>query len=328
MLNTALDINLIWFVLAFFTLWMVIFGGLVNSYLEKYIPRLFSDAFRYGKTLRNDSSHYLIRFIEVPKSYFLHFYIFATVFISFLLYRCVDTYLLGNKVPRWMINSLDVLGTAKRANSTSPEGTLLAMSLLTLQVWRRLYECMFVNAASNSRMNILHYIVGYVHYFCAGAGILSEAAGFANNGPFDVHFNQGVKHTIEWLHLEFNWQMVTLVQTVSCLIFLWAWKHQYITHKIFANLKKQLALSGNKSSHSIPHGDWFYYVSCPHYLAEILMYACISVILGIKHKTGIIIFSWVLINQVIAGLMSHYWYLERYSHTYPKNRKAIIPFFL
>ena len=52
MLNTALDINLIWFVLAFFTLWMVIFGGLVNSYLENYIPRLFSDAFRYGKTLR------------------------------------------------------------------------------------------------------------------------------------------------------------------------------------------------------------------------------------------------------------------------------------
>jgi len=157
MLNTALDINLIWFVLAFFTLWMVIFGGLVNSYLEKYIPRLFSDAFRYGKTLRNDSSHYLIRFIEVPKSYFLHFYIFATVFISFLLYRCVDTYLLGNKVPRWMINSLDVLGTAKRANSTSPEGTLLAMSLLTLQVWRRLYECMFVNAVSNSRMNTSLY---------------------------------------------------------------------------------------------------------------------------------------------------------------------------
>ena len=39
--------------------------------------------------------------------------------------------------------------------------------------------------------------VGYVHYFCAGAGILSEAAGFANNGPFDVHFHQGVKHTIE-----------------------------------------------------------------------------------------------------------------------------------
>ena len=128
--------------------------------------------------------------------------------------------------------------------------------------------------------------------------------------------------------MEFNWQKVTLVQAASCLVFLWAWYHQFIHHKIFAQLKKQLTLSGSKSTHSIPYGDWFYYISCPHYFAEILMYACLSVLLGIQHKTGIIIFLWVLINQVIAGIMSHFWYLEKYSHTYPKNRKAVIPFIL
>jgi len=50
--SISLDINLIWLVLAFFTLWMIIFGGLVNSTLEGYLPKIVSDAFRYGKTLR------------------------------------------------------------------------------------------------------------------------------------------------------------------------------------------------------------------------------------------------------------------------------------
>jgi hypothetical protein len=29
-------------------------------------------------------------------------------------------------------------------------------------------------------MNILHYIVGFAHYFSAGTGILCEAPGFSN----------------------------------------------------------------------------------------------------------------------------------------------------
>ena len=40
-------------------------------------------------------------------------------------------------------------------------------------------------------------LVGYAHYFCAGAGILSEATGFIRNEPFDVHVQHGVKHTIQ-----------------------------------------------------------------------------------------------------------------------------------
>ena len=126
----------------------------------------------------------------------------------------------------------------------------------------------------------------------------------------------------------FNWQRVTMIQIAACIVFLWAWKHQFIHHKIFAKLKKQLILSGSKSVHSIPHGDWFHYVSCPHYLAEILMYACLSIILSANHKTGIVVFLWVLINQAIAGLMSHSWYLEKFTHAYPKNRNAVIPFLL
>ena len=34
--------------------------------------------------------------------------------------------------------------------------------------------------------------MGYVHYFCAGSGILSEATGFTHNEPFDVHVQPGI----------------------------------------------------------------------------------------------------------------------------------------
>ena len=91
-------------------------------------------------------------------------------------------------------------------------------------------------------------------------------------------------------------------------IFALAWKRQLEAHKIFAEIKKRK----NNTVHAVPHGDWFQYVSCPHYLAEILMYLSLAIIVGTKHKTGWLIFTWVLINQVIAGLMSHRWYKKTF----------------
>lgn len=52
MFSGMFNINLIWFILAFFALWMIVFGGLVNSALENHMPKMLSDAFRYGKTIR------------------------------------------------------------------------------------------------------------------------------------------------------------------------------------------------------------------------------------------------------------------------------------
>jgi hypothetical protein len=67
-----------------------------------------------------------------------------------------------------------------RVTSTSPESVVIVMILFNLQCWRRLYECLYVNVDTGSKMNILHYIVGFVHYFCSGLGYLSEAPGFAS----------------------------------------------------------------------------------------------------------------------------------------------------
>ena len=115
---------------------------------------------------------------------------------------------------------------------------------------------------------------------------------------------------------------ITLVQLFSIGIFFYAWIHELEAHKIFASVKRK-----SSGSHSVPHGDWFKYVSCPHYFAEILIYLSQVMILGVKHKTACLIFGWVLTNQIIAGLMNHWWYRENFKN-YPTNRKAIIPFVL
>ena len=76
------------------------------------------------------------------------------------------------------------------AAHSSGESILIATILLTIQSFRRLYECLFINVDSGSKMNLLHYIVGYVHYFCAGIGIFCEAPGNFPLGVliFHVHY--------------------------------------------------------------------------------------------------------------------------------------------
>ena len=296
------DVNIVWSVLIFFTVFMILYSGII-SLLEDHLPNAVLELFRYGKTLNGPVRSSLVSLIVVPKSYFTHFYIFSSVFIPMLFYLSFSSYTTRTQVPPFVISSLDFVCSTTRSVGTDHSSLLLAMSLLTLQVFRRLYECVFINQPSNSTMNITHYIVGFAHYFCTGSGYLCEAPGFISGSSAVMS----------------SFSVSSLSVTLS-LIFTVAWYHQLEAHKIFANLKIK-----NSSTHSIPEGSLFKYVSCPHYMCEIIMYTCLMGILGTSHKTGVLVWAWVTINQVIAATMSHQWYLTKFEE-YPVGRKAIVPF--
>jgi len=297
------DVNIVWSVLIFFTVFMILYSGII-SLLEEHLPNAVLELFRYGKTLNGPVRSSLVSLIVVPKSYFTHFYIFSSVFIPMLFYLSLSSYTnTRTQVPPFVISSLDFVCSTTRSVGTDHSSLLLAMSLLTLQVFRRLYECVFINQPSNSTMNITHYIVGFAHYFCTGSGYLCEAPGFISGSSAVMS----------------SFSVSSLSVTLS-LIFTVAWYHQLEAHKIFANLKIK-----NSNTHSIPEGSLFKYVSCPHYMCEIIMYTCLMGILGTSHKTGVLVWAWVTINQVIAATMSHQWYLTKFEE-YPTGRKAIIPF--
>ena len=134
-------------------------------------------------------------------------------------------------------------------------------------MFRRLYECAFINQPSKSTMNITHYIVGYAHYFCAATGVLCEAPGFVSNSVIT------------------NIDFTDLGPDVPVLLIMFcsAWYLQLVSHKIFAQLKIR-----HPNIHSIPSGSLFKYVSCPHYLCEVIIYTCFMFLLGLNHLTGIL----------------------------------------
>ena len=294
------DVNIIWAILIFFTVFMILYSGII-SLLEPVLPTAVLELFRYGKTLNGPVQSSLVGLISVPKTYFTHFYIFSSIYIPLLLCLAIVE-ASGGKLPEPVKPSLDLLCTSDRTSNTSRTSALLALSLLSLQCFRRLYECVAVNQASKSTMNITHYIVGFAHYFCTGTGIVCEAPGFAPGEASPAP------------------SFLLLVPLICC--FFWAWYQQLEAHRTFAKLK-----IANPTKHSVPSGGLFTLVSCPHYTMEVLLYTVLLLILGVSHSSMLLVWSWVAINQCIAGLMSHTWYRSTFKD-YPSSRKAIVPYLL
>lgn len=71
----------------------------------------------------------------------------------------------------------------------------------------------------------------------------------------------------------------------------------------------------------------FEYVSCPHYMAEILVYCALTVVLGAPNTSWWLLLLWTWSNQIVVAFFSHNWYKENFS-SYPRSRKAIFPFIL
>lgn len=62
-----------------------------------------------------------------------------------------------------------------------PESVIIVGVMVSLQVIRRCYECQFISVYSDSKMNILHYIVGMTFYFGVGLSLIHDAPGFESN---------------------------------------------------------------------------------------------------------------------------------------------------
>ncbi|RWW30213.1 hypothetical protein GW17_00005216 [Ensete ventricosum] len=84
----------------------------------------------------------------------------------------------------------------------------------------------------------------------------------------------------------------------------------------------------------IPYGDWFRYVSCPHYLAEIVILVLLVLSYTLESwlqaedrilQYGFFSCLWYVSNLTFAAAETHRWYHRKFEN-YPKTRRAIIPF--
>lgn len=80
-------------------------------------------------------------------------------------------------------------------------------------------------------------------------------------------------------------------------------------------------------THRVPVGGWFELVSCPHYFAELLIYVSLGLVFGGLSLTWWLVVLYVFFNQALAAQLCHELYTSRFK-SYPKHRKAFIPFVL
>jgi 3-oxo-5-alpha-steroid 4-dehydrogenase 1 len=77
--------------------------------------------------------------------------------------------------------------------------------------------------------------------------------------------------------------------------------------------------------YSIPYGGMFYWVSCPHYLGELLEWTgfCIACNFSLA-STAFALYT--AANLIPRGVAHHEWYRQTFAARYPAHRKAVIPF--
>ncbi|XP_066992096.2 polyprenol reductase isoform X3 [Anabrus simplex] len=237
LISPLMDMNLNFLKLGFIfmTVVIVILGGLMNT-VEQYLPAFLAQTFRYGKFAYQGRSP-RIKPIEVPKRWFRHFYVFAAINTLSATLLAFMAYFFGRRPHPWLLFMLDLLASRDRKATVSGLSVLLALLLLTLQAWHRFYETWFVSVFSNGRMNLSHYLVGYIHYFGSVAAILSEAPGFIS-GKDD--------------HASVQLSDLTLLNVLGCILFLYACYRQYKVGILLANLRKnekvlRLSILANKT---------------------------------------------------------------------------------
>ncbi len=120
-----------------------------------------------------------------------------------------------------------------------------------------------------------------------------------------------IKDSLHWYHI------------VATLLFLWAYTHQYRCHVILA----QLRAAKNKPQYGLPTGDWFQYVSSPHFFAEMVMYFALSLCQAVTNLMAPmwLVFLCTTCVLTVTAKQTHVWYRDKFED-YPNNRKIIIPF--
>ncbi|XP_044274081.1 polyprenol reductase [Varanus komodoensis] len=311
--------------------WLVLAGSFFAALLAQRLPQLkppsgtaslsfaglFQDLIRYGKTKSGWQRPVGLQMFDVPKRWFYHFYVVSVTWNGFLLVLLIQSLLLSWPFPIWLQDLLTAVDGALQdkhrcTDSSVNGGESLSAFLVCLFVWlnscRRLRECLHISIFSNSVIHIVQYCFGLCYYVLVGLTVLCQV-------PAKVREGKDYQLTVCWYHV------------LGLMMFIWASLHQHRCHVILANLRKNKSGKVVNLDHSIPFGDWFEMVSCPHYLAELLIYISMAITFGLNNFTWWLVVAYVFFNQAMSAVLSHEYYLSNFKH-YPKCRKAYIPFLL
>ena len=132
------------------------------------------------------------------------------------------------------------------------------------------------------------------------------------NGFVNGYFLGSIQsYTIDYLS---NWNFI-----LGIILFIVGMRINMKSDTILLNLRSE-----NKG-YQIPNGGLFKYVSYPNYFGEILEWTAFALMTW--SWAGLSFMIWTMANLVPRAIKGHQWYHQQFDD-YPKNRKAIFPFFL
>ncbi|NWI50535.1 PORED reductase, partial [Calyptomena viridis] len=239
--------------------------------------------------------------------WFIHFYVVSVLWNGFLLIWLLRAEFLGESLPSWIQHMHHAFGRDSQSEDMGNEhsSALLVLLLLWLHSCRRLAECLWTSVFSNGVIHVVQYCFGLGYYIAVGLTVLCQV-------PANIRNGKELSVQICWYHI------------VGIMMYIWASLHQHRCLAILANLRKSKSGKVVSLSHSVPFGDWFESVSCPHYFAELLIYVSMAITLGFQNVTWWCVVIYVLFNQALAAVLCHEFYQKNFS-SYPKQRKAFIP---
>ncbi|KVH95971.1 3-oxo-5-alpha-steroid 4-dehydrogenase, C-terminal [Cynara cardunculus var. scolymus] len=260
-----------------------------------------------GKILPSNSTK-----LTVPQRFFSHFYVVAIFWTTILLvavwfyalkmlpsliehdlFSTITSHLTGGSHAFSWHKSLST-----REHVYNVWLSVFLLLLMEVQVLRRFYETIYVfNYSSSARMHIFGYLAGLFFYTAAPLSLCCTFAPEVFDFVKNLVAEFIVKGKDRMSKPEFNiWMFGSLREKTETL-------EEYV----------------------IPYGDWFEYVSSPHYSAEIVIYGGLLVASGGADLSLWLLFTFVVANLVFAATETQRWYHHKFDD-YPRNRYAIFPF--
>lgn len=120
------ELNIIKVLFSLMTLFILVCGISINL-VEKYLPPFIVCAFRYGKFAYKGKYKSFIKPIEVPKSWFKHFYVVSSLLSLTALWFVFGSYVLNSQVPLWLRDMVDFIG-----NHSQSTGKLINILLIVI----------------------------------------------------------------------------------------------------------------------------------------------------------------------------------------------------
>ncbi|XP_078381124.1 polyprenal reductase-like [Oculina patagonica] len=276
--------------------------------MESYIPEWLYDLFEWGKTKHDSKQANWTQYLHVPNSWFTHFYVVGSSLSCALLLMLINHCFFNNTSITDSFAQLLDLNYTPRVDCFT---VLVSLLLLLAQAGRRLFECLFISVFTG-RIHISHYLVGIFFYVFDATAM---AASFLSVQKIDKDWCSSCIHSLN----AFRWY-----QCFGVVVLLWASWHQWNCHNILAKLRH----SANEQTikvYRIPYGDWFHYVSSPHYLAEILIYFSFFLIQKGQNIYIGLILLFTIQNLSLGATVTQKWYNRKFKE-YPQNRCRIFPF--